>query len=220
MLGLIMLDTTFPRIPGDVGNPETFSFPVRVEKVPGATVDRVVKQSDDSLLAPFVDAARRLEQAGATFIGTSCGFLAMFQQELAEAVKVPVYASSLLQVPLAARSIGPGRRVGVLTAHSERLGERHFQGVGIENIPICIGGMQHSPEFASVFLGGKRELDKDVCCQEMIDAAGRLLRANSEVGALVLECTNMPPYSEAIRKAFGLPVFDVVTMLNMANAVA
>ena len=220
MLGLIMLDTTFPRIPGDVGNPETFSFPVRVEKVPGATVDRVVKQGDESLLAPFVDAARRLEQAGATFIGTSCGFLAMFQRELAAAVNIPVYASSLLQVPLAARTIGSARKVGVLTAHSARLSNRHFQGVGIEDIPICVAGMQDSPEFASVFLGGKRELDRDVCCGEMLEAAANLLRAHPDVGALVLECTNMPPYSGAIRKAFGIPVFDVVTMLNMANAVA
>ena len=86
-----MLDTVFPRIPGDIGNAATFSFPVRYKVVKGASPQRVVKEADTRLLEPFIEAARSLEKEGVKAIGTSCGFLAIFQRELADAVDIPVF---------------------------------------------------------------------------------------------------------------------------------
>lgn len=218
-IGIIMLDTVFPRIPGDVGSPDTFDFPVVHEVVRGASPRRVVLESDPRLLAPFVAAARRLEAQGVRAITTSCGFLAIFHRELVAAVGVPVFTSSLLQVHLAQALLRPGQKVGILTARKPSLTVGHLAGVGIQNYPLAIEGMEAAEEFSSVFIGGKSTLDADLCREEVASAARRLQAAHPEIGAIVLECTNMPPYRHAVQAATGLPVFDAVTLVHHAHAV-
>ena len=151
-IGIIMLDTVFPRIPGDIGNPLTFPFPVRYQVVRGASPWRVVKEADVRLLRPFVEAARSLQNEGVKAIATSCGFLAIFQRELADAVRIPVFSSSLLQVPLARAMIGCDRKVGVLTASAESLTDRHFAGIGLPDIPMVVMGMEDAEEFTAAFI--------------------------------------------------------------------
>ena len=116
MLGILMLDTHFPRIKGDVGNPDSFSYPVRKLTVRGASPDRVVREADPSLLEPFLQAAEQLEREGCAAITTSCGFLAMFQKELAARVSIPVFTSSLLQARTACGLLPAGKKIGILTA--------------------------------------------------------------------------------------------------------
>ena len=116
LVGILMLDTVFPRLPGDVGNGWTFDFPVMFRKVLGANPTSVVKNADPALLRPFIEGAQALEAAGAKAIATSCGFLVMFQKEMAEAVNIPVISSSLLQVPFVDRLLGPDKKVGIITA--------------------------------------------------------------------------------------------------------
>ncbi len=153
-IGIIMLDTVFPRIPGDVGNQHTFSFPVRYRVVKGASPHRVVKEADPLLLQPFIEAARELEKQGVKAIATSCGFLAIFHQELVNAVHVPVFSSSLLQVHLAQAIIRNDQKVGILTAHAQSLTERHFASVGIDQYPKAVIGMETAQEFTDVFIEG------------------------------------------------------------------
>lgn len=216
VIGIIMLDTVFPRIPGDVGNPDTFSFPVEYKVVKGADTQRVVIDADPRLLQPFIEAARGLERRGVKAIGTSCGFLAIFHQELVSAVDIPVFTSSLLQVRFAGEILTKGQKVGILTARSQSLTVRHLIGVGIESCPLSISGMDAAGEFNSVYIGGKKDIDVDKCRREIVTAAEQMVNADPDIGALVLECTNMPPFARAIQDAIGLPVFDVVTMINYA----
>ena len=218
-IGILMLDTTFPRIPGDIGNPDTFPFPVKRHLVKGATVDRVVMEGDPKLLAPFIEAGQELADQGALALTTSCGFLALFHKELNEALPIPIFTSSLLSVHLAATLLKPGEKVGILTARKRSLTPRHLAGVGIGGkIPIAIQGMDDAPEFSQVFLQGKTTLDRETCEQEMLAAADQLLADHPEVGPLVLECTNMPPYAQALRRATGRTVFDITTLVNAAYA--
>ena len=114
MLGVLMLQTQFPRPPGDVGHPASFRMPVRWQVVPGATPGRVVQQADAALLQPFIDAAWQLVDQGARAVTTSCGFLLRWQAELQAALPVPVWTSSLLVLPTLARP-------GVLTVDAEAL---------------------------------------------------------------------------------------------------
>ncbi|MCG8637073.1 MAG: aspartate/glutamate racemase family protein [Desulfobacterales bacterium] len=218
-IGIIMLDTLFPRIKGDIGNPETFSFPVRYRVVKGASPERMVIKADRKLLSPFIEAGQSLVRDGAAAIATSCGFLALFHRELVRALDVPVFSSSLLQVHTARAVIHPDRKIGIITARKAALTRDHLAGAGIDKIPLAIQGMDDAEEFSSVFINGKTTLNREKCAMEMKAAARNLINRHPDVGAIVLECTNMPPYSGAVKQVTGsLPVFDCVTMLNQAYA--
>ena len=217
-IGILMLDTHFPRIPGDMGNALTFPFPVRYHRIDGAWSDLVVRRGAEGLLPAFVEGARALEREGVRAITTNCGFLAKFQQELAAAVAVPVFTSSLLLVPLVHRTLPPGRRVGVLTVNAASLGPEHLRGAGIgPEISLAIAGLEGEKEFTRVLLGDELELDVDLAREEQVRVARRLVAEHPDVGAIVLECTNMPPYAADIRRATGLPVFDIVSLVRLVH---
>jgi Asp/Glu/hydantoin racemase len=218
-VGILMLETTFPRIPGDIGNPASFPFPVRYRTVPGASPQNVVLEPDPDLVAGFIAAGRDLVDQGVKAIATSCGFLALFHRQLVAALAVPVFTSSLLQVHMAQALILRGQKVGILTARKPSLTHAHLAALGIEDYPLIIAGMEDAPEFSAVFIGGKEALDEARCRREMQSAARELKRRHADLGAVVLECTNMPPYAETIREEIGVPVFDAVTLVHYAHQI-
>jgi Asp/Glu/hydantoin racemase len=218
-VGILMLDTRFPRIPGDMGNATTFPFPVRYERVSGAEPDLVVRRGAAGLLPAFVDGARRLEREGVGAITTNCGFLVKFQRELAQSVEVPVFTSSLLLVPLVHRLLPPGRRVGIMTVNAGSLTAEHLAGAGIGGaIPIAVAGMETEKEFTRALLGNELVLDVDAAREEHVRVARRLVGEHPDVGAIVRECTNMPPYTADVQRETGLPVFDIVSLVTMIHA--
>ena len=217
-IGIIGLDTTFTKIPGHIRNRTTFDFPVVYRVVEGATAERVVKQADPTLLQPFVRAAQELEAEGVGAITSACGFLVIFQKQLADAVSVPLYASSLIQVPMVHRMLGSNRKLGLLVARKDSLTRRHLEAIGAESIPLCIAGMEEQPEFREVMLEARRaELDVDRLEHEVLRQAERLASENRDLGALVIECTDLVPFSHAIQARLGLPVFDIVTLTEMVH---
>jgi hypothetical protein len=217
-VGILMLDTRFPRIPGDMGNAATFPFPVRYHRVPGAEPDLVVRRGAAALLPAFIEGARALEREGVGAITTNCGFLAKFQGELAAAVSVPVFTSSLLLVPLVHRMLGPGRRVGIMTVNAPSLGPEHLTGAGIGgDIPIAVAGLETEKEFTRVLLDNELVLDVDRARAEHVAVARRLAAEHPDLGAIVLECTNMPPYTADIQRETGLPVFDIASLVAMVH---
>jgi hypothetical protein len=207
-LGVLMLDTRFPRPPGDIGNPETFSrhgIPVRFHVVAGASPERIVKQADPALLQPFVDAARAMVDQGATMITTSCGFLAAYQDTLANAVPVPVVTSSLLQCKDFARP-------GILTFDAASLSPAILAAAGVpQETPMQ--GMAPGCEFHRRILHNETQLDLVEAARNVVDAARRLVEFSPSVEDIVLECTNMPPYREAVARATGRRVHDIETLL-------
>jgi len=210
-LGVVMLETRFPRPRGDIGNPDTFAFPVRYRIVSGASPRRVVIERDASLLAPFIAAARALEGEGAAAIATSCGFLALFQCELQAALAVPLWSSSLVLVAgLQARH--GAARVGIVTADSGSLSADHLRAVGAA-AETPIEGLAIGSPFRATLLDNRAELDVDEACAATVAAATRLVGRCPEVAAIVLECTNMPPYADAVGAATGLPVHDITTLI-------
>jgi Asp/Glu/hydantoin racemase len=217
-VGILMLDTRFPRIPGDMGNASTFDFPVRYHRVTGASPDRVVRQGQRELLPAFVEGARVLEREGVRAVTTNCGFLAQFQSELAAAVTVPVFTSSLMLVPLVSRMLPPGRAVGVMTVDASSVRPAHLEGAGITpDMRVVIAGLETEKEFTHVLLDDLPTLEVEAARQEHLTVARRLLAEHPEVGAIVLECTNMPPYRPDVQAATGLPVFDITTLVRMVH---
>jgi aspartate/glutamate racemase len=218
-VGILMLDTRFPRPPGDVGNAQTWPFPVRYRIVTGAESRRVIGTTDPALLQPFIDAARELEQDGVSMITTSCGFLAIFQREMQAAVGVPMLTSSLLQVPLAARIVGLGKRVAIMTSRDE-LTERHYAGTGwsSKEIPVVVSVLPQDAQMTNVYSSKIAEAEHpqaepERLERELVEAARRAVRQHPDVGAFVLECTNYVPYATAIRRSSRLPVFDLYTLV-------
>ncbi len=217
-VGILMLDTRFPRIPGDMGNASTFSFPVRYHRVTGASPDLVVRKGAAGLLPSFAEGARALEREGVGAITTNCGFLVKYQREMAAAVTIPVFTSSLLLVPLVHRMLPAGRRVGVMTVNAASLGPEHLAGAGIgPDIPLAVAGLEGEKEFTRVMLGDEMELDPELCREEHVRVARRLVGEHPDIGAIVLECTNMPPYTADIQRETGRPVFDITTLVRMAH---
>ncbi|MGJ7503438.1 aspartate/glutamate racemase family protein [Variovorax sp. ZT5P49] len=216
-IGVLMLDTTFPRPPGDIGNALSYDFPVRYKTVKGAVQSKIMgDQPAADLLAPFIEAARELEAEGVRAITTSCGFLAPFQKQLAAAVNIPVFVSSLLQAPLIHALLPPGKIIGVFTERAHHLNDDHFKGVGwsTEKIPVQIQGMKPDAVFPATYIGGRLELDTDVLKEEMLGMTREFMQTCPNPGAILFECTNMCPFSSFVAAESGLPVFDINTLIN------
>ena len=212
-LGVLMLETRFPRPPGDIGNPRTFDFPVRYRTVQGASPQRVVVDADRALLAPFIAAARALEHEGVDAITTSCGFLALFQREMASALTTPVWTSSLLLVADIEQALPDGARCGVVTVDAASLGAAHLRAAGART-DTPVEGLATDSGFRATLLGDREMLDEDEARRATVAAAERLVARRPDVGAIVLECTNMPPYADAVRVATRLPVHDITTLVR------
>jgi Asp/Glu/hydantoin racemase len=217
-LGILMLEARFPRIPGDMGNALTWPFPVLYRVVKGASPDRVVLQGAAGLLPALLDAAAELVAIGAEAITTNCGFLSLFQQEIAAHVGVPVATSSLMQVPWVQAMLPPGKRVGVLTVSARSLTPRHLAAAGVPLDTPCVGTEDGVEFFRVLILGEKQDMDVGLAERDILDAGRRLMAAHPDVGAVVLECTNMPPYAAALRDALGVPVYDVYSLVTWLQA--
>jgi Asp/Glu/hydantoin racemase len=213
-LGILMLDTRFPRIVGDIGNPASFEFPVILRKMEGIGPDDAVAAHPDKprVMAALADNARKLAEAGAAGISTSCGFLALYQNELAKVSPVPVATSALL---LIARL--KGRKVGVITASARNLTPAHLLAVGAPG-DTPVEGMSEGGSFAATFIANGTTLDRDAVEREAIAAGRALVKKHPAVDTVVLECTNLPPYKQALQRELGLPVHDVLDLLKDFHA--
>lgn len=220
-IGIILLDADFPRPVGDIAHGRTFPFPVHYEVTTGAPVPHVVEQAAHGLLDRFVESGRRLLARGARALATSCGFLAIFQRELADTLQAPVASSSLLQIPMVLRMLPSNQRICLLTVNASTLDERHFNGAGItaeELARVTIVGLEKSAHFYPVVVGTDGPLDVVRAQEEVVNACTAAIEQDPSIGAFVLECTNLPPYSQAIRMATGRPVWDAITLVHWLQA--
>ena len=212
-VGILMLDTKWPRPPGDTGNALTWPFPVLYKVVPGATAKVVIHEKGKGLGQAFLDAAAELVKEGADGITTTGGFLAIFQKQLAAHVNVPVASSSLMQIPLVQNLLPPGKRVGVLSVHGDRITTEHWDAVGApHDTPVM--GTEGGREFTRVMLNDEIELDYELAEQDILEAGEKLMQRHPEVGALVLENHNMAPYSRALNAHLRVPIFNVYTFVT------
>jgi len=217
-LGILMLEARFPRIPGDMGNATTWPFPVLYSVVKGATPEKVVLKGAAGLLPDFIAAAKELVRLGAEAITTNCGFLSLFQKELATAVEVPVATSSLMQVPWVQSTLPPGKRVGLVTVSASTLSAAHLEAAGVPlDTPVI--GTESGREFFRVLIKAeKNDMDIALAEQDVVEAGKELVAKHPDVGAIVLECTNMPPYAAALQAAVGRPVYDIYSMVTWFHA--
>lgn len=216
-IGILMVETYFRRFVGDVGNAETWPFPVQYKVVRGAKPTMMGKLQNNDLLDLFKAAAQELIDDGVAGIATTCGFLSYYQKELAEFCSVPVATSALLQVPMAQRIMSPRKKVGILTFSSDDLNSLYLNAVGIDpSTPVF--GMRSGSEFCRSIHQGDPTVPYETWENDVMDAVENAFHIEPDLGALVLECTNLTPFSSTISERFDIPVFDNITLVNWLHA--
>ena len=203
-------------ITGNSTNPDSYPFPVKLVEVKGANVETVITHPSKKLLADMIEISKELiEKEGIRAITTSCGFNAIFQKPMADALSVPVFTSSLMQVPFVQQLIGADKKVEVITANKGSLTEEHFRacGIGPEICPVVVG-LEEAEEWSKIFDKPDESFDLEKVENEIITAALGGIEENPSVGAIVLECTDLPPFARKIGRATGLPVFDFSSMMG------
>ncbi len=212
--GLVQLES----LRGNSTNPDSYDFPVRFCRVKGANIQTILEKPSMAIMEKMIDEADNMAKEGIRAITTSCGFNAIFQKGLADALGVPVFTSSLLQVPFVHQILGRRSEIGVITAKKAALKEEHFRAVGITpDIPVKVFGMEENPEWNKIFIAPGEDVDLDVIRTEVIGTAMKAVEKNPGIGAFIMECTDLPPFSQAIREATGRPVFDFITLVNYVN---
>jgi hypothetical protein len=163
----------------------------------------------------MIEKASELSSDGIKAITTSCGFNAVFQKKLAETLDIPVFTSSLLQVPYLRNVLPESKSIAVITAKKASLKKEHFDAVGItQDMKIIVLGMENSPEWSKIFSDPDKNINLDIISAEVLAVATNAVSENPDIGAFVLECTDLPPFAQAIRKATNRPVFDFATMMH------
>lgn len=222
-IGILLLNERTAYVPGDVANASTYEFPVRYQVVEELLTNRLVVDADPALAEPIIRSARALEQSGVAAITADCGYLALFQKQVVAAVNVPVFLSSWMQVPFIYQILQPNKKVGAIVANKPYLRMETLQNAGIADTSrLVITGMENSPAFRSAVIEqenkDEKPLDTDAVAQEVVGVATALVEANPDIGAILLECSCLPPYAAAVHEALRLPVFDFVTMINYVYA--
>lgn len=215
VVGILMMDTRVPFIPGDVGNAWSYRFPVLYRTVTGVTSAKVL-DGDEGCGEALVAGAQWLEREGVAVITGDCGFMARYQAEVQAAVGIPVCLSSLTQLTFMDRMVPPGRKIGVVTANSELLSEEVIRAAGVV-VPrdrLVIGGMQRSQAFHKAFLAEEGILDASQVERDVVVITNKMMSEERDISAILLECSDLPPYSDAVSRAARVPVFDYITMIQ------
>ena len=219
-IGVLMLDCNIPFVPGDVGNASTYDFPVQFLLVPGATGEAVIRRQDPELTPRFVEGAEQLVGQGVRAITGDCAYMGAYQRDVADAVDVPVFMSSLMQVPLVLSMLRSDEKLAVLVANGEGVTDRLLEPVGIvgEWRERCVfRGLEDKEHFSDVCLREIGEIDVARMETEMIETAQEVVEREPSVAAFLFECSDMPPYSAAVQRATGLPVFDWIGFINYVH---
>lgn len=218
-VGIVMMETHVPYPPGSPNNALTFEFPVTYAVVPGASMDALIYTPQfEELKASFIEAGQTLVERGVRAVVGGCGFMVLFQRELAEILPVPVYSSSLVQLPMIANTMAPDRSVGIITASGVSLTPRHLEiacaGMEVRHV---VGGLEDRPAFKAAVHDQIGELDVEAVEADVVAEAKALQQRDPQLGAILLECTDLPPYARAVREATGLPVYDVNSLIRWAH---
>lgn len=210
---LYIEDVWYPMMPGNVVNGYTYDFPVRLKAVEGLDVEHLFHPEKYDVFDSICKAAMDLKREGVRAIAGACGFFGNYQKQLAAVVGLPVALSSLMQIPWILPLLKPSQKIGVLTADKSALTDSLLSNCDATRQRLIIKDLRHEPEFSAI-LEGRGSFDNDKVCQEVVGKALELTHESEDIGAILLECSDMPPYAHAVQAATQLPVFDFVTLIR------
>jgi hypothetical protein len=214
-LGVIRLDYDYPPAPGDIDHPASFGYDVFYRVVPGLTFSMCQSGTMTSEVEKnFEDALDWLCEKGVSGITGDCGFMMYFQQLARRRCTLPIFMSSLAQTPAVTCAFNQHELIAILTANSETLKPmrnliKDECGVDPEERRFVIVGCQDVPGFEAVARGEKVNVQK--VTPGMVEQAKKTLMQYPKIRAFLFECTELPPYSDAVRASTRLPVYDAIT---------
>jgi len=218
-LGVIRLDYDYPAAPGDIDSPESFAYDVYYKVVPGFTFEMCQSgKLSDTVQERFIESIQWLvNEKKVKAITGDCGFMMNFQELARKVTSIPIFMSSLCQLPAVTCGFSPKEQIIIFTANKNSLEPmrdliRDECGVDTQEKRYHIVGCEDVDGFEAVALGEK--VDTKKVEPGIVQKALDTLKLYPNSRAFLLECTEMPPYSDAIRLATGLPVFDAITACN------
>jgi hypothetical protein len=226
-VGLLTFQMWFPSIslPGHQADMRTYDFPVRLKFVPEPFDDVPFHESSDERrgwnLRAWQRGALELQEQGVRAIVGGCGLTGNIQSAVQSVLSIPFYSSTMMFVPEFYRSLPDGKKLAVLTVGEGFLrGHDHalFRECGIDpDWPIVYQGMYESDQVEKWSAMDDADFDPAVVEDSMVTVATRMMDEHPDIGQFVFECTSMPPFSGAVRRATGVPVFDPVDMVKRVN---
>ena len=211
-IGIIAVHLVYPKLPGNVANATTYPFPVLYKDV-FFEIEELFNGSD-AIKNQIIEAAKYLEEQGVRAIIGACGYFAHFQEDVREAVDVPVFMSSLCQLPLIKTGISYKKKILVFAASGDNLDEVILNKVGTDKSRILVQDVGHMDSFAGIRYGSN-SFDNKKLTEDLTNLAKKIVDENPDIGAILLECSDLPPYAKAIQSVTGLPFFDFNTMIDL-----
>jgi len=218
-IGMLCAEWNIPFVPGDLNNAGTFDFPILYATVPGADGASILSGDAQKHTAKFVAAARELEARGVRAITSNCGYMAAYQGAISSAVSIPVFMSSLVQAPMLLSMIGPNHRLGVLVANGATLNDALLASAGVTDLSrLVVAGLEANPHWRSAIIDESGQLDTEIVRDEVLSTARALLHRHPDISALLLECSDLPPYSAHLAQELDIPVFDWAEFIRWVHA--
>lgn len=218
-IGIIYIDDVYyPMMPGNIVNGYTFDFPVRLKAVQGLDVPNLF-DTTQGVEEKVLKTCKLLEQEGVRAISAACGFFGNYQESIANQIDLPVALSSLVQLPWIASLLKKEQKIGVLTAQKDSFTDKLLDSCGVSDTlkeRLIVKDLGHEKEFSCI-IEGRGEFDNGKVCQEVVSKALEIINEAPNTGAILLECSDMPPYAYAVQSATGLPVFDFTTLIRWLN---
>lgn len=216
-VGIMLLNVWYPILPGNVVNAWTYDFPVRLKVVPGSNQIRM-HSGDPTLLDDLIQTGKELEMEGCRAICGACGYFGHFQSQVRDALNVPVFLSSLVQIPWIKAVIRSEQKIGLICADKPSLTPDIWESCGANPGECYIEEIPRGGEFESILKSDRGTFDNRKVCEEVVSTAAKMVENHPDIGAILLECSDMPPYASEVQKAVNLPVFDFITMIRYAHS--
>ena len=226
VLGVLRIDYTYPPALGDVACPETFTYRTVQRMVDGLTFTMCQQGGlEGNTRDAFVAAIKWLEDSGVSMIIGDCGFMLHYQKLASSITNLPVLLSSLLLLPTLLTTSSPTKAIAVFTASYANFTKpamkdmvHRLSGLDQEESErrIIMVGCENVPGFEAVALGNA--VDSVLVEKGVVTLARETLLQHPNLCAFLFECTQLPPFSSAVRRATCLPVWDAITGANFIMA--
>lgn len=219
-IGSLVMKSWVPKPPGHISCASSFDFPVYYYPI-DHTSNKSVHSGDQSIIPYILEAVGELEKIGCKAVVSSCGYFGHYQKVVSEKAGIPVYLSAVCLIPFVFRLLGKNRKLAVICYNKEKFTSELFRACGVseEQQARCyLYDVIGQPELGKIVTdcGGYNISEAQ---KEVVSVSLNAIMEHEDIGAFLLECTDLPPYAAAIQAAINLPVFDATSMVKFVHNV-